>query len=101
MNNYAVIKIRGKQYKVTEGSEILISGTCDEKVKTEILLNVKDGNVVIGKPFITKTSINLKVIENKVKGEKIMVSKYKAKSRYRKKIGFRSVSTKLLINKIN
>jgi large subunit ribosomal protein L21 len=101
MNDYAVIKIKGIQYKVSKGEEILIPGTCDEKVKTETLLRVNDDKVSIGKPSITKLSCKLKVITEGVRGEKINVLKYKAKSRYRKRIGFRSISTKLLVEKID
>lgn len=100
MKDYAVIKIRGKQYKISTGDEILVSGTCDEKEKTDVLLAVKDGKVTIGKPVIDDSVVKYKVVEEKVKGEKVEVFKYKAKSRYRKKMGFRSVSTKLLVEKI-
>lgn len=100
MNNYAVIKINKEQYKVSEGDEILVPGTLSEKPEIDFILRVKDGKVVIGKPNIEKLSLKFKVIGENVKGEKINVLKYKAKSRYRKRIGFRSVSTKILIEKI-
>lgn len=100
MKDYAIIRIRGNQYKVSEGDEILVPGTCDEKVETEFLLRVIGDKVTFGKPLIGKLSVNFKIVEEKLKGKKIEVMKYKAKSRYRKKIGFRSISTKLLLNKL-
>jgi large subunit ribosomal protein L21 len=101
MENYAVFKIKGKQYKVKRGDEILVPGECDEKVKTEVLLLLKDGKVFVGKPLLTRRSVKLKIVEEKVKGEKVEVLKFRAKSRYRKKIGFRSISTKYLVEKID
>lgn len=101
MENYAIIRIKGNQYKVKKGDEILVLGSFDEKVEPELLLKVMDGKVTIGKPTIKKHSIKLKVIEENIKGKKIEVLKFKAKSRYRKKIGFRSKSTKLLVEKID
>lgn len=101
MKNYAVIRINGRQYKVSENDEILVPGKYDEKSDAEVLLRVKDNNVLLGKPVIDKLSFKLKLIEDNIKGKKIDVLKYKAKSRYRKKIGFRSVSSKLQVEKLD
>ena len=101
MDKYAVIRIKKNQYILEEGDSFLVPGICNEKVESETLLLVKDGKVSIGKPVLDKVSLKFKVIEEKVKGDKINVLKYKAKSRYRKKFGFRSISTKLLLEKIN
>lgn len=100
MEKYAVIRVKGKQFKVQEGNEILVPGDCDEKVETEILLLVNNGKILVGKPVIKTDLIKFKVVEKNVKGKKVSVQKFKAKSRYRKKIGFRSVATKLLVEKL-
>ncbi|SRR4030042_6462095 len=101
MNDYAIIKVKGRQYKVSKGDEILVPGSCDEKVEVKLLLRVKEGRVYIGKPFINEASLKFKVVTENIKGKKIDVIKYKAKSRYRKKAGFRSLSTKLLLEKLD
>lgn len=100
MANYAVIRIRGNQYKVTEGEQILVD-KLREKLEPEVLLLVKDGKVSVGKPKVRGAKIKLKVIEEKVKGKKLYIRKYKAKSRYRRKMGFRPTYTKLLVEKIS
>lgn len=100
MEKYAVIRIRGKQYKVKEGDEILVPGTCDEKEGVEILLLVNNGKLLVGKPVIKADLVKFKVVEKNIKGKKVEVLKYKAKSRYRRKMGFRSTATKLLIDKL-
>lgn len=99
MKDYIVIDISGKQYIVGEGDEILV-----DKVKSElnprVLLQVERDKVRIGKPDLAKVKVGLKVVEESVKGEKVVVSKYKAKSRYRRKKGFRPLYTRLLVEKI-
>jgi len=102
MSKYAVIKIKGTQYKVAEGEEILVDRLGEkEKPEAKVLLVSQDGNVKVGKPEVRGAKVTFKVLEPEVKGEKITVFKYKAKSRYRKKRGFRPVYTKLLVEKIS
>lgn len=96
---YAVVEIKGKQYKVMENDELLvdlISGDIDYRV----LLLVGEDEFKLGKPELDKKLVTIKKIEDKVMGEKLSVLKYKAKSRYRKKIGFRPIYTKLQVVKV-
>lgn len=98
MENYAVIEIKKTQYKVSKGDEILV-GLMDEKEKLEakvLLVKTKD-KVKVGKPYVRGAKVSLKVIEKEVKGEKLHVETFKAKSRYRRKIGFRPRYTKLQV----
>ena len=97
----AVIKVGGKQYYVTEGSEIFV-----EK------LDVVAGDVVsfdqvlmldtkVGSPYLTNVTVLGEVIKNG-KQKKIKVFKYKSKDRSnRKKQGHRQPYTKIRITKIN
>ena len=99
--NYAVIKINGRQYKVTEGQEVMLDKVSDKKIDPEVLLMVTDKKVSVGNPQVKGVSVKVKMIEEEVKGDKVTVQKYKAKSRYRKKIGFRPKYTKVKIEKIS
>lgn len=101
MSKYAVIKIQGHQYKVAEKDEILVDFLGDQKPEAEVLLICEEGKVKLGKPFIKGAKVTIKVLEQEVKGEKIYISKYKAKSRYRRRTGFRPKYTKLLILSID
>ena len=100
MQKYAVIRIKGRQYKVEEGEELLVDKLLDKKAAPEVLLIVDGKKVTLGKPVIKDAKVKIKILEEE-KGKKIQVQKYKAKSRYRKKIGFRPIYTKLLIQSIN
>ena len=98
--DYAVLRIKGHQYKVSEGQEILVDKIGDAKVEADILLVSKDGKIKVGKPFVKDAKVTIKVLGEE-KGEKIDVYKYKSKSRYRRHTGFRSQLTRLLVQKIS
>lgn len=100
---YVVFKSGGNQYKVNEDEEVLVDNLNIEEGKPvvfdEVLLFVEDENVKVGKPFIPGFTVEGKSL-GMVKGEKIRVSKFKAKSRYDKTIGFRHQFTKVKIGKL-
>lgn len=99
---YAVVKINGHQYKVEEGQEVLVDKLSDpKKVEAEVLLTVDGGKVKVGKPVLKDAKVTFKVVKDMVKGEKIDVMTYKAKSRYRKKKGYRHQHTQLQVQKIS
>ena len=97
----AVIKVGGKQYYVTEGTEIFA-----EKI------DAVEGDVVtfnqvlaidskVGNPYLTNATVQGEVIKNG-KAKKITVFKYKCKDRSNRKMqGHRQPYTKIKITKIN
>ena len=97
---YAIIRIEDRQYKVKEGEDVLVDKLNSEKPNVEILLCIEEDKCIVGKPIIAKAKVDYKIADN-VKGDKINGLKYKAKSRYRKRFGFRPIYTKLTINKIS
>jgi len=101
---YAVIKSGGKQYKVSEGEEILLDKLPLSKGETyvfpEVLL-VRDGEkITVGSPFVTDAKVAGKVLDQ-VKGDKVTIVKFKAKVHYRRRLGFRPLYTKVVIEKIS
>lgn len=101
MNKYAVIRIKGNQYRVTEGEEILVDKLSESIVDPEVLLIVKNGKVSLGKPKVRGAKVKVKVLEKEEKGKKLYIQKFRAKSRYRRKYGFRPRYSRLLIEKIS
>ena len=89
MSDYAVLRIKGHQYKVSEGQEILVDRVGDAKLQADVLLVSQEGKVSVGKPVVKDAKVVIKVLGEE-KGEKIDVYKYKSKSRYRRHTGFRS-----------
>ncbi len=97
---YAIIRIKGHQYKVREGEEILVDKVEGKKVDPEVLLVVDEEKVKVGKPIVKDAKVEVKILGDE-KGEKIVIRKFKAKSRYRRKTGFRASLTRLLVQSIN
>lgn len=101
---YAVVALGGKQYKVSEGDVIefdQLPVKADEAYTfTDVLLFVEENKRKIGTPTLTDVTVSGKIIGNK-KGEKIRVSKFKAKVRYRRVMGFRPRLTTIQIEKIS
>lgn len=97
---YAVVKIAGKQFKVQEGDTFLVNKIAGEKGSQlefkEVYLLSSDRGIKIGQPIVSGVSVKA-VIEEQVKGDKIMVSKFKSKVRHRRKMGFRAQLTRIKI----
>ena len=97
----AVIKVGGKQYYVSEGSEIYVeklnAEIGDEAVFDQVLML----DAKIGSPYLTGVTVTGKVLKNG-KSKKIRIFKYKNKSRSNRKTqGHRQPYTKIEITKIN
>lgn len=101
---YAVILSGGKQYKVVEGQEILVDRINQEKdskyLFKQVFLLRTDKDTLFGTPNLDNCQVEGKIV-NHEKGKKIIVAKFKAKSRYRRKQGFRPQLTRVLIEKIS
>ena len=100
---YAVIKLSGSQFKVQEGDKLEVIGHLGEKGKileiNEVLL-ISDGDKIkLGKPLVAEAKVKAEILEEK-SGEKVIVGKFKAKTGYHRKNGFRENQTSLLIKEI-
>jgi large subunit ribosomal protein L21 len=105
---FAVIATGGKQYKVSEGSLVSV-----EKIKTtgieykkgdkisfDKVLLVDDGkDTTIGTPYIKGAKVDAEIVEIG-RARKVMVVKYKQKSRYLKRNGHRQPFFKVKITSI-
>ncbi len=97
---YAIIRTGGKQYKVSKDTIIEVerlTPKVGEKFSIEdVLLYVSNGALKIGKPKVSKITVKAEVLEH-LKGDKIRVSKFKAKAKYRRVTGHRQYLTKIKI----
>lgn len=102
MDKFAVVKVTGKQYRVSEGDEILVDKIKNPKeINYDVLLFAQGDSVKIGTPTLSDVKVSFKVLNEVEAGDKIKVFKYKAKSRYQKNIGFRPKYTRLQVLKIS
>lgn len=102
---FAVIQTGGKQYKVSEGDVLSI-----EKMKGEykagdklsfdkVLLVANDKDTTVGTPYISEAKVNAEIVEIG-RARKILVVKYKQKSRYLRRNGHRQPFFKVKITSI-
>jgi len=99
---YAIIATGGKQYRVSEGDVIYIEkidAEVDSTVSFDVLLVGNEGDVKVGTPVVEGVKVEGKVV-GQIRGEKIVVFKYKAKKNIRRKQGHRQPYTKVEITKI-
>jgi len=98
----AIIETGGKQYLVKTGDKIQVEKLASEAgsaVKFDkVLLTLSGKEFQLGKPFVAGAVVEGKVLKHG-RGKKIHVLKYKAKSKYRRKIGARQTYTEVEITK--
>lgn len=71
-----------------------------EIVFEEVLARSNEGELEIGGPLLKKVVVKAEVI-GPVQGEKIYVQKFARRKNYRRRIGHRSLSTKVRITAID
>jgi large subunit ribosomal protein L21 len=105
---FAVIQTGGKQYKVSKGDVLSI-----EKLKTKgtkyakgdkvafdkVLLVDNEKETTIGTPYISGAKVDAEIVEIG-RARKILVVKYKQKSRYLRRNGHRQPFFKVKITEI-
>ena len=101
---YAIVEIRGKQYKVQEGDIVFVDRMDEVEEGKEItfdkVLFLSDGKkVTVGTDTVKGAKVKATVIGHG-KSKKILVFKYKAKKNERKMRGHRQQYTKIQIEKI-
>mgnify|MGYP001557414493 CR=1 FL=1 len=100
---YAIVEIKGKQYKVEKDTTINVDKLDDnteEITLDKVLLVSKDGEVKIGNPYIANASIKAKVIGN-VQGRKVRGIKFKKRKNYTRTVGHRHLYSQIKINDLN
>ena len=101
--DYAVFKTGGKQYRVKPGDTLdveKLSVAVDSIAEFgEVLAISNDGDVTFGSPMIEGARV-LARVDSHYKDKKLMVFKYKSKTRYRRKKGHRQTYTRLVIQDI-
>src|SRR5688572_29118650 len=98
---YAVIKTGGKQYRVEEGTTLLVERLAADEGKTVELetLLVADGKDAKFWSDLGKASVKATVVGHE-RGKKLRVVKFKPKRGYKRRTGHRQELTRLRIDSI-
>ena len=99
---FAVIKIAGQQFKVQPGQSLYVPhlpGKSGDKIEfSEILLHDNDGKISLGGD--AKVKVKAEIINDLVKGEKVIAFKMKRRKGFRKKHGHRTQYTHIKVTGI-
>lgn len=99
---YAIIETGGKQYKVSQG-DILDVELVDAKRSLtfdKVLMISDNGQTAIGTPYVKGAKVAAKVLEAKIKDDKVTTFKYKNKTNYHRTIGHRQPYTRVEIQEV-
>ena len=98
----AVVKIAGQQFKVKAGDSLYvphIEGKAGDTVEfAEVLMTDADGKIVTGNAV--KTVVKAEIINDLIKGEKVIAFKMKRRKGFRKKHGHRTHYTQIKVTAI-
>ncbi len=101
---YAIVEIAGQQFKVEKNDEIFVhrlEAEVGAKVEfNQVLLVDQNGKVSVGNPFVEGSKITIKVLDNTVRGDKVVVFKKNRRKGYQKETGHRQDFSKILIENI-
>lgn len=98
---YAIVEVKGKQYRVQEGEELLVDLLHQEgSVTFDKVIFLNDGSKShIGAPHLADCKVYAEVLED-TKGPKVIAFKYKRRKNYRRTVGHRQKYSRVKITKI-
>lgn len=102
---YAIVEIKGKQFKVHEDDKLYIPHLSDAEADDTItfdrvLLVANDDDVHVGTPTVDGASISATVLDH-VKADKVLVFKKKRRKRYKVKRGHRQRYTQIQVDSLS
>jgi large subunit ribosomal protein L21 len=99
---YAVVEVNGKQYRAEKGAVLRVDRFDAEKgssVSLDKVLLVGGDSVKVGAPYVAGAAVKT-TVQEEIKGDKIVVFKYKPKKDYRRTKGHRQLYTLLKVEDI-
>jgi large subunit ribosomal protein L21 len=102
---YAVINDRSRQFTVRKGDEILCDlGPAFQEGETvtfdQVHLVSNEGDVKLGKPFLDGAQVKGEVVKGEVKGDKLIVFRFKRRKNVRVRQGHRQRYARVRIQEI-
>jgi large subunit ribosomal protein L21 len=100
---YAIVATSGKQFRVSEGDRILVDRVPAEVGQTvrldSVLMFGGEDKPMVGTPFVSGAAVEATVVAHR-SGDKIIVFKFEARKRKRRKTGHRQQLSELRIGAI-
>ena len=100
---YALVEIKGKQYRVRPGAEIVVdrmAAPAEETLDFDSVLLLSDGDRVrVGDPYVADVRVRARV-SGQERGKKLRVATYRRRKRTQRTIGHRQRFTRLVIEDV-
>jgi len=97
---FAIIKTGGKQYRVSKNQVLRVEKLNQKEgaeiVFNEVLLIADAKKTEVGKPHVKGKKVRAKIIKHGL-SDKILVVKFKAKVRYRRRFGHRQAFSEIKV----
>ncbi|MCM1035335.1 MAG: 50S ribosomal protein L21 [Paludibacter sp.] len=102
---YAIVEMQGQQFKAEAGKWLFIHRMQEAEVGAtvefnKVLLIDNDGNITVGAPVVEGAKVICEVLDNSVRGEKVLVFHKKRRKGYKKLNGHRQNFTKVMVKEI-
>ncbi|GAA1340332.1 50S ribosomal protein L21 [Arthrobacter roseus] len=99
---YAIVRAGGRQEKVSVGDLVTldrVSGNAGSTFEMPALLLVDGDKVTSAVEDLAKVTVTAEIVEN-LRGPKIVIQKFKNKTGYKRRQGYRSALTKVKVTSI-
>ncbi|MCL2519709.1 MAG: 50S ribosomal protein L21 [Spirochaetaceae bacterium] len=99
---YALVTIKGKQYKAEKGKKLIVDlydAEVGAKLDFPALLVSSEAGVKVGSPYVEGVKVSA-TVQDSFRDKKVMVFKYLRRKGYRRNRGHRQSYTTLLVNSI-
>ncbi len=102
---YAIVEMQGQQFKAEAGRWLFIHRVEQAEVGStlefdKVLLIDNDGAIEVGAPVVSGAKVVCEVLDNEVRGKKVLVFHKKRRKGFRKLNGHRQDFTKVLVKEI-
>lgn len=97
-DKYAIIQLGGKQFTVHEGDTFEVER--QSSVKPQVLAYSNGEEIVFGTPYLKDVKVVAKAAGEK-RAKRVVIQRFKAKSRHRRKQGHRQPMTVVSVEKIS
>lgn len=102
---YAIVEMQGQQFKAEAGKKLFIHRMEEAEVGsnvefTKVLLLENNGAFTVGAPVVEGAKVIVEILDNTVRGEKVLVFHKKRRKGYKKLNGHRQNFTQVLVKEI-
>lgn len=93
--DFAVVKINSKQHLIEKDGRLTVDSVSEDSTIEVLMAGVSD-QITFGEPILSDFGVKFQVVSER-KDKKVIVRRYKSKSRYRKNKGHRQPITTLKV----